>query len=96
MEKTISIDIKLLLPFRYDNKTHTYCYPSKPNSIWRIFLILTEFGYEFEFSPISKHGYGTGNGYIGTQPEPIPKTVPNVENYLCWYVMLFCLIIVKL
>jgi hypothetical protein len=44
------------------------------------------FGYEFGFSPISKHGYGMGNGYIGTHPEPIPKHVPNAENYF----MLIC------
>jgi len=42
---------------------------------------LTEFGYEFEFFPISKHGYGTGNGYIGTHLEPIPKPVSNAKNY---------------
>jgi len=52
---------------------------------------LTGFGYEFEFSPISKHGYGTGNGYIGTHPEPIPKPVPNVENY---FMMIYHVILV--
>jgi len=33
----------------------------EPNPIWRVFPALTEFGYEFGFSTISKHGYGTGN-----------------------------------
>jgi len=41
---------------------------------------LTEFGYEFGFSSISKHGYGTGNRGIGAHPEPIPKPVSKVEN----------------
>jgi len=41
---------------------------------------LIRFGYEFEFSPISKHWYGTGNGEIGTHLELILKPVPNVEN----------------
>jgi len=52
---------------------------------------LTEFGYEFGFSSILKHGYGTGNEYIGTHPEPILKPVPNAENYfmLICYVILF-------
>jgi len=46
---------------------------------------LTGFGYEFGFSPISKYGYGTGNGDICTHPEPIPKPYPNVEkSYFCF------------
>jgi len=36
--------------------------------------------FEYGFFPISKHGYGTGNGDIGTHPEPTSKLVPNVEN----------------
>jgi len=52
---------------------------------------LTRFGYEFELSLISKHGYGTGNGYVATHPELILKPVPNVENYfvLICHVILF-------
>ena len=61
---------------RLDNKIHTHGYPSKLNLIWRVFSVLTE----FEFSPISKHGYGMSNEYIGTYPELIPKPVPNVEK----------------
>ena len=43
------------------------------------------------FSPISKHGYEMVNGYIGNHPEPIPKLVPNTENYfmLIYHVILF-------
>jgi len=67
------------------NKTHTHGYPPEPNPIWRIFPVLTGFG----FSPISKHGYGTGNGYIGTHPKLIPEPVPNAENYF----MLICHVI---
>jgi hypothetical protein len=33
---------------------------------------LTEFGFGFEFSPISKDGVGAGNGDIDTHPEPAP------------------------
>jgi hypothetical protein len=33
---------------------------------------LTGFGYEFEFSPILKYGFGAGNGDIDTHPEPAP------------------------
>jgi len=51
-------------------------YPLKPSSIWRVFPALIGFGYEFEFSRISKHGYGTGNGDKGTHL----KLVSNVEN----------------
>jgi len=36
---------------------------------------LIEFGYEFGFFPISKHGYGTGNGDICACPIPIPKLI---------------------
>ena len=52
---------------------------------------MTGFGYEFGFSPISKHGYGTGKGHIDTHPEPIPKFVPNVEIYFMFicHVILF-------
>jgi len=49
---------------------------------------LTEFGHEFGFSPISKHGYGTGSEYIDAHPELIAKPVPNVENY--FYVDMSC------
>ena len=82
---------ELMISPRHDNKTHTRGYPPEPNSIWRVFPVLTGFGYEFGFSPISKHGYGMGNGYIGTNPKPILKHIPNVENYfvLVWYVILF-------
>jgi len=38
---------------------------------------------------ILKHGYETGNGYIGTHSEPILKPVPNAENYF----MLICHVI---
>lgn len=55
---------------------HTRGYMSEPNPIWWIFLTLTEFG----FPLISKHGYETDNGDIGTHPIPISKSVPNVEN----------------
>jgi hypothetical protein len=48
----------------------------EPNPFWQVFSALIE----FEFSPILKHEYETGNGDIGTHPEPIPKPVPNVEN----------------
>jgi len=41
------------------------------------------------FSPISKHGYGTCNEYMGIHPEPIPKLVLNAENYF----MLICHVI---
>jgi hypothetical protein len=74
---------------RYGNKTHIRGYPPELNTIWRVFPVLTGFGYEFWFSPISKHGYGTGNGYIGTHLELIPKPVPNAENFF----MLICLVI---
>jgi len=70
---------------RHDNKTHTRGYPPKPNSIWRVFPVLTGFG----FFSISKHGYGTGNKYIGTHPKVIPKPVSNAKNYF----MLICHVI---
>jgi hypothetical protein len=76
---------------RHGNKTHTRGYPPEPDSIGRVFRVLFGFGYGFGFSPISKHGYRTGNGYIGTHSEPIPKPVPNAENYftLICHVILF-------
>jgi len=49
----------------------------------------TRVGYEFRFSPISKHDCGTGNGYIGTHPKLILKHVTNAENYF----MLICNVI---
>jgi len=36
-------------------------------------------GFGFGFSPISKHGYGTGNKVICTHPEPILVPVPNIK-----------------
>ena len=74
---------------RHGNKTHTRGYPPELNPNWRIFSILI--GFEYGFSLISKHGYGTGNGYVDTHPGPIPKPVPNVKNYfiLICYVILF-------
>jgi len=72
---------------RHGNKTHTHGYPPEPNPNWRVFPGLTGLGYGL--SPISKHRYGTGNGYIGTHPKPIPKPVPNVKNYF----MLICHVI---
>jgi len=50
---------------------------------------LIRFGYEVGFSAISKHGYGTGNRYIGTHTELIFKPVPDAGNYF----MLTCHII---
>jgi len=72
---------------RHGNKTRAHGYPPKSTPIWRVFSDLTEFGYRFGFSPISKYGYGTGNGDICTHPEPIPKPYPNVERScfcVCW------------
>jgi hypothetical protein len=76
---------------RHGNKTHTCGYPPKPNPIWRVFPVLTGFGYEFGFSPITKHGYGTGNKYLDTHPELKPKPVPNAKSHfmLIFHVILF-------
>jgi len=74
---------------RHGNKTHTRGYPLEPNLIQQVLPVLIEFGYEFGFSPISKHGYETGNRYIGTHPEPIPKPILNTEDYF----MLICHVI---
>ena len=78
---------KIAYETSHRNKTHTRGYSPEPNSIWQVFPFLIGFG----FSPISKHGYGTCNGYIGTHPELIPKHIPNVGNYfmLIWHVILF-------
>jgi hypothetical protein len=55
------------------------------------FFALTKFGYEFEFSPISKHECEMGNGDIGMHLIPIPKLVTNIENYFIaieiWHVI---------
>jgi len=83
------------LMIRHGNKTHTRGYSPESNSIWRIFSVLTEFGYGFGFSLILKHGYGTDNGYIGTHPKPIPKLVPNAKkNTFMLICDVICLIIV--
>jgi len=66
---------------RHGNKTHSHGYPTVPNPILRVFPVLTGFGHGYGFSPISKHGYGTGDRYIGTHPKPIPKPVPNVKKF---------------
>jgi len=32
---------------RHGNETHTYGYPPEPNPVWRVFPVLTGFGYGF-------------------------------------------------
>jgi hypothetical protein len=51
--------------YRHGNKIYTREYGK---------LKLFEFGFGFEFSPISKDGVGAGNGNIDTHHEPVPDS----------------------
>jgi hypothetical protein len=55
-----------------------------------IFSTLTGFGYEFEFSPISKHGYKMGNKDISIRPELILRLILNLKNYFITHCGLSC------
>jgi len=90
----LSWDLEKNVSTRYCNKTHTRGYPLEPNPISRVFPVLTRLGFEFGFSPISKYGYHTGI-YVPTL-NPYPNSSRMQKITLCWYVILFCLIIVVL
>jgi len=68
----------MTLMIRYGNKTHICGYPSEPNSIWQVFPALTGFGYEFEFSSISKYRYRTGNRDICTHTQTRPECTKSI------------------
>ncbi|KEH25860.1 hypothetical protein MTR_6g035365 [Medicago truncatula] len=70
------------IKIRHGSKSHNRGYPPEPNLSRQVFAVLTGFGYEFAFSPISRHRYGTGKGDGDEAGIPEPAEEEDVVKFL--------------